>query len=190
MKYKCPGIIEDWCGDLPAGLGTPEPDTKCQIVTQTQLDRIEAKLDLLLEQKKPVKKRSAKKHTYDDKFLVIWKDYPNVYGSSKQKAYSAYKKRLSETKRPLELSVNIHIAVIQYGKFIRATGRYTMLAATFFGPDRHYENDWTVPDKTESMPKSNDDLVAWSANKGFRTPRAGESWSEYRQAVQQLYRNV
>jgi len=189
MKYKCPGIIEDWCGDLPAGLGTPEPDTKCQIVTQSQLDRIEAKLDLLLEQKKPVKKR-ASKNTYSPHFEIAWANYPRRVGNnSKQKASAAYEKRRQEGVMADELN----FATTAYCTFCDATvedKKFVLMAATFFGCQRLYEQDWTVPDKTESMPKSNDDLVSWSANKGFRTPRAGESWSEYRQAVQQLYRNV
>ena len=115
----------------------------------TQLDRIEAKLDTLLAKKKP-KPRSSKKHEYSAKFELIWLDYPNTKGSNKQIAYTAYQKRLRETDKPLQLMVNIHFAVIKYAAYLEATGRYAKLPETFFGPSKHYENDWTIPKKKHS----------------------------------------
>ena len=107
MKYKCPGIIEDWCGDLPAGLGTPEPDTKCQIVTQTQLDRIENqnqmiidRLDQLLEQKKPTPKNRipTKNAGCDVAFNLFWSAYPVKKG--KKAARNVYM-RIPSSKYPM-----------------------------------------------------------------------------------------
>jgi len=153
-----------------------------------QLDRIEAKLDRLLEKRKPTKPKSAKFNVYDDKFLSIWLDYPSMSGANKAKAYSAYKKRLSETKQPLQLSVNIHMAVIKYAKFCKATNRYVMLPSTFFGPARHYNDNWNVPVVADTAPTDNQKLQGWAESKGLRTPRPGESWDMYRRAVTQLYR--
>ena len=158
---------------------------------------IEAKLDLLLEQKKP-KQRKATADYYTPMFEEIWKHYPKrTGGNPKKKAFSAYKARWVEFSQhggKFDFFFDcIKAGIERYSDYCDAMvedKRFVMQAATFFGPDKHYENDWTIPTQAEALPKSNDDLVAWSANKGFRTPRAGESWSEYRQAVQQLYRNV
>ena len=156
----------------------------------TQLDRIEAMLTELLERKKPKPKRSNV--LYTSGFAGMWNDdYPQRSGSnSKSRAFTAYGARIDEGVSHKELRDGVQ----RYRVYCEANGsigtEYVMQASRFFGPGREFENEWIVPDKTESMPKSNDDLVAWSANKGFRTPRAGESWSEYRQAVNELYRNV
>lgn len=118
----------------------------------TQLDRIElsidemnAKLDQLLAPKKKPKPRTSKRHEYDAKFELIWEDYPKCTGANKAKAYTQYKKRVEEYIDLMPITVVIHQAVIKYATFIEATGRYVMLPATFFGPDKHYENVWTLP---------------------------------------------
>ena len=101
------------------------------------------------------------------------------------KAYAAYKKRLGETDRPLELAVNIHMAVIEYAEFCKATDRFVMLPATFFGPDRHFVNNWSVPTEAK-LPKNNDDLCGFASTNGLRQPYAGESYPAYRTALEQL----
>ena len=160
---------------------------------QKHLDRIEAKLDTLLERKK-VKPRSSRKIDYIWEFEHhIWENYPKRAGSNpKRKAYQAYQARIKESGDKLT-HFTIRDGVYRYREFCDATDKtgteYVMQAATFFGPDRHYLEGFNIPTKAESLPKSNDDLVAWSESKGFRTPRAGESWHEYRSAVNELYRS-
>jgi len=56
---------------------------------------------------------------------------------------------------------------------------------TFFGPDKHYENDWTLPDETP--PKENDQLEAWATAKGLRGPLVGESYPAYRRSITEMY---
>ena len=158
-----------------------------------QLDRIEAKLDKLLEAKKP-KPRSANTIVYSAEFLEVWEMYPKRSGSNpKRKAYSAYNARVDypdEATFQAELT-DIYHGVKRYARFCKEANvqpQYILQTATFLGPDKRYLEDWTIPTQAETMPKSNDELVAWSANKGFRSPQPGESFDTYRRAVTQLYR--
>ena len=179
MKYKCPGIIEDWCGDLPAGLGTPEPDTKCQIVTQSQLDRIEAKLDLLLEQKK---RKPRQKVTGDTHFDSFWKHYPVKKG--KQAAQRAFQNAKATT---LNLIMDVENRIANDAQWIAG---YIPHASTYLNGARWEDEITPVVTQAETLPKENSDLVAWAGNKGFRAPRPGESFTQYRMAITELYRSV
>ena len=44
---------------------------------------------------------------------------------------------------------DLHAGVRRYAAFIRATGKegteYVKQAASFFGPDRHWEEPWSAP---------------------------------------------
>ena len=133
-------------------------DRIADLITQhEQLDRIESDLAeikaMLTKKKRVAKPKGSTELIYDSKFQAIWKDYPKGHGGNKAKAYIAYQKRLSETKRPLELMVNIHAAVIKYSDFIKATGQSIKHPATFFGPERHYLNDFTPPKQTNGQPE-------------------------------------
>ena len=156
----------------------------------SQLDRVEEKLNWLVDnmqaKKKPAEPRSSKKHEYDDKFQAIWEDYPTRNGASKVKAYARYKKRLSETDRPLELAVNIHMAVIKYAEFIQATGTWTKLPETFFGPSKHYLSDWTIPTQS-AIPKDDNALAEFAVAQGLHkqgcAPQNIRNNHQYRQWI-------
>ena len=154
----------------------------------TQLDRIEQMLIDLLRAKKKPKARASKKHEYSEKFEAIWKDYPKVSGANKQKAYAAYIQRQNESETPLQLVVNIHMAVIQYAKFCEATDRYVMLPATFFGHSMPYLDDYTIPTAPDNVPRDNTELVSWAKDKGYRGAYPNESYPDYRKALEVLHR--
>ena len=154
------------------------------------LERLENKLDKLLEAKK--RKPRASVVEYDEFFEETWLCLPRrIGGNPKRKAYSAYRKRLKDHGDDEKFA--IYDGVMRYKHFCDETGKshteYVMQAATFFGPDKHYLEDFTIPTQAETMPKSNDELVAWSESKGFRPPRPGESFTAYRMAVNQLYQS-
>lgn len=118
---------------------------------ESQLDRIEAKLDELLAKKKRVVKPKGSKSDYSDDFMEAWNTYPKRAGSNpKNKAFAAFEKRISDG---LANHEEIYFALFEglrkYKKYCDATGKtgteFVMQAATFFGPDKHYENDWTIP---------------------------------------------
>lgn len=119
--------------------------------TNPQLDRIEAKIDTLLAKKK-TKPRASKKHEYSTVWLdKVWRAYPKRSGSNpKHRAYCAWEARVSDGEGYAEMFAGLQ----RYIHFCAATDIlgtcYVMQAATFFGPDKHYENDWTIPKKKHS----------------------------------------
>lgn len=153
----------------------------------SKLIAVEAKLDTLLAKKKP--KLRTSKNQYSDGFEDCWRQYPKRVGNNpKNKAFSAYCKRRTEG----VLGVAMELAAVAYCEFCDATiedKQYVMMASTFYGCQRPYEQDWTIPTQAESLPKSDGELVAWSEGKGFRSPSPGESFTQYRQAVTALYRS-
>jgi len=165
---------------------------------KSQLDRIEDKLDQLLAKKKPANPRSSAVK-YPSEFEDVWREYPKRIGSNpKKKALSAWFARGDEAtfdgdeESEMAEQYRMFLGAIRYCEFCDKTvedKRFVMQAATFFGPDKHYENDWAIPEIADTAPKDNNQLEAWATDKGFRTPRPGESWTQYRQAVNQLYRH-
>ena len=119
---------------------------------ETTVNRIEQKLDTLLAKKKP-KPRASKRAVYWDFFDAVWAEYPKRAGSNpKQKAFAAFKARSHEGRdKDNNINMTMAMGVNRYALFCDATGKtgteYVMQAATFFGPDKHYENDWTIPKK-------------------------------------------
>ena len=156
----------------------------------TQLDRIEEKLDKLLEKKQT---RGRKMIEYTRFFNVAWEDYPKrAGGNPKRKAFMAWTARLKELNLTGKLwGHDILIGVKRYADFCDATGKtgteFVMQAATFFGPDKHFENDWLIPAES-SIPKENNDLVAWAQKNGYRGPHIGEGYPQYRQALMSMHR--
>ena len=118
----------------------------------TQLDRIEAQNLLILElltKKKTASKPRASTEGFGPAFTKVWSIYPKRAGANpKGRAFIAYNKRCTET-----INGNTQWLMSEgtkrYAKFCDATGKtgteYVMQAATFFGPDKHYENDWKIP---------------------------------------------
>ena len=118
-----------------------------------QLDRIEAKLDQLLAKKKPAKPRLSKAE-YPDWFKKLWSAYPKRAGNNpKKSAYSKAKARLDENKDGLYW-FELLKGTQRYKRYCRATEKidteYVLQAATFFGTDKGYEKDWTIPKKKPS----------------------------------------
>jgi len=147
------------------------------------LDRIESKLDKLLEKKKPVKPRGVVRTNYPNAFRLIWDSYPGVAGANKAKAYAAYKKRLGEVNQPEELASHIHDAVIAYAAYCEATDRFVMLPATFLGPAEHYLCDWTIPATKVTVPKDDQEAIKWGQERGIE-PKLGEPMYEYRRRLE------
>lgn len=89
-------------------------------------------------------KSCAKPVGYSDEFERAWMAYPSRTGHSKAEAFKAWKARLADG----EHVQTILDGVNRYAAYCEANHtepRFVKHAATFFGPDRHYLNDWTVP---------------------------------------------
>ncbi|WP_241181485.1 helix-turn-helix domain-containing protein [Klebsiella michiganensis] len=89
--------------------------------------------------------RSAKRD-YSPEFETAWQDYPKrAGGNSKAAAWKAWKARLKDGVNPEAMLAGVK----RYATYARATGsvgtQYVKQAATFFGPDRHFEESWQAP---------------------------------------------
>lgn len=85
----------------------------------------------------------AKPSGYSTEFEQAWMAYPSRTGHSKAEAFKAWKARIAdgETVETILQGINRYAA---YCAANHTEPRFVKHAATFFGPDRHYLNDWTV----------------------------------------------
>lgn len=94
-------------------------------------------------------KSTAASLPHQDVFDRCWEAYPKTPNNCKQSARRAWHARMVQKVDP-EV---IYAGVLRYADYIRATGRwgthYVKHAATFWGPDHHYENDYTPPAEPE-----------------------------------------
>ncbi|SXZ98933.1 helix-turn-helix domain-containing protein [Klebsiella pneumoniae] len=89
--------------------------------------------------------RSAKQD-YSPEFETAWQAYPKrAGGNSKSGAFKAWKARLKDGVKPEDMLAGVK----RYAAYARATGsvgtQYVKQAASFFGPDRHFEESWQAP---------------------------------------------
>lgn len=89
--------------------------------------------------------RSAKQD-YSPEFEKAWQAYPKrAGGNSKAAAFKAWNARLKDGVKPEVMLAGVK----RYAAFARATGsagtQYVKQAASFFGPDRHFEESWQAP---------------------------------------------
>ena len=89
--------------------------------------------------------RSARQE-YSPEFEQAWQEYPKrAGGNSKSAAFKAWKARLREGIKPETMLDGVR----RYAAWVRATGntgtQFVKQAATFFGPDRHFEESWQQP---------------------------------------------
>ncbi|EFN2595373.1 helix-turn-helix domain-containing protein [Escherichia coli] len=89
--------------------------------------------------------RSARQE-YSPEFEQAWQEYPKrAGGNSKSAAFKAWKARLREGIKPETMLDGVR----RYAAWVRATGntgtQFVKQAATFFGPDRHFEEAWQQP---------------------------------------------
>ncbi|MFG0814711.1 helix-turn-helix domain-containing protein [Raoultella sp. FYR_9] len=89
--------------------------------------------------------RSAKQD-YSPDFETAWQAYPKrAGGNSKSGAWKAWKARLKDGVKPDDMLAGVK----RYAAYARATGsvgtQFVKQAATFFGPDRHFEESWQTP---------------------------------------------
>lgn len=86
------------------------------------------------------------KQDYSPEFETAWESYPKrAGGNSKAGAFKAWKARLKDGVKPDDMLAGVK----RYAAYARATGsvgtQFVKQAATFFGPDRHFEESWQSP---------------------------------------------
>lgn len=98
----------------------------------------------------PADKPSVKKE-YPEEFEWIWSNKPEREGANpKRKAYQACNARIKQgaTWREMAEGMNRYKAYCQQTKIIGT--RVVQQMATFFGPDEHFKNEWTVNDNPKA----------------------------------------
>lgn len=94
----------------------------------------------------------ATKHEYPPEFEAAWAAYPRKKGASKFDAFRAWRSRIREGVD----AETIVAGVRAYALYVEAKGtsqEYMKLPETFFGPGRHFENDWTVEPEAQRDPR-------------------------------------
>ena len=86
------------------------------------------------------------KQDYSPEFETAWQVYPKrAGGNSKAAAFKAWKARLKDGVKPETMLAGVK----RYAAYARATGstgtQFVKQAATFFGPDRHFDEPWQAP---------------------------------------------
>ena len=122
---------------------TPDPQVNSK--HDPQVNSKQESQDIGVRGKAPSENRSSKEN-YSNEFEQAWQAYPKrAGGNSKAAAWKGWKARLKDG-----ATVEVLMAgVRRYAGYVRATGsegtQFVKQAATFFGPDRHFEEVWQAP---------------------------------------------
>jgi hypothetical protein len=155
----------------------------------SQLDRIEAKLDLLLEKKKrkPKPFEESQRHVFiGNEFARWWYVYPKKKGKADAcKAFHA----IAKTKRDEEaikdftdcLITDIQNRLRQDEAWMNGQIQYLPHPATWLRGERWNDD---ITQAATQLPKENDELYRFAIEKGMREPHVGESWINYRKYVE------
>lgn len=121
----------------------------------------------------------SRKNDYPDDFEATWRTYPKRSGGNpKRSAFKAWSARIKDGATTDEILLGVE----RYRKFVAATGKqntqFVMQAATFFGPDERFREDWVAPAqaaksngmaqplKQGSYTPADDDLPDWLKDVG------------------------
>ena len=122
---------------------TPDPQVNSK--HDPQVNSKQESQDISARGKAPSENRSSKEN-YSNEFEQAWQAYPKrAGGNSKAAAWKAWKARIKDG-----VTTEAMLAgVSRYAGYVRATGsegtQFVKQAATFFGPDRHFEDVWQPP---------------------------------------------
>ena len=121
------------------------PDPQVNSKHDPQVNSKQESQDISARGKAPSENRSSKEN-YSNEFEQAWQAYPKrAGGNSKAAAWKAWKARIKDGVNTVEMLAGVN----RYAAYVRATGsagtQYVKQAATFFGPDRHFEESWQAP---------------------------------------------
>lgn len=90
-------------------------------------------------------RRNDKPNSYPDEFEWLWKHKPGRIGANpKKKAYSACKARLKSGSSWREMAEGMKRYTVHCQSEGKLNTQYVMQMATFFGPDEHFKEQWSV----------------------------------------------
>ena len=108
---------------------------------------------------------------YSEDFERVWAIYPDRSGKSKADSYKAYRARLKEGATADELESGVR-RYAEYCRVSNTSPTFIKQPATFFGPGRHYEADWTPERQKPTEKESNDSAflrsIGFGRNAGSR----------------------
>lgn len=100
----------------------------------------------------------------DSKFEHAWKLYPKrAGGNSKMAARKAWNARIKAGVDPDDMIDGVRRYAAYCAATQRAGTQYVRQAATFFGPDLHFEDDFDVPPDGATGGNKSDRHAAWNA---------------------------
>lgn len=122
---------------------TPDPQVNSK--HDPQVNSKQESQDIGVFSKAYSEKRSSKEN-YSNDFEQAWQAYPKrAGGNSKAAAFKAWKARLKDGVKPETMLAGVK----RYAAYARTTGstgtQFVKQAATFFGPDRHFDEPWQAP---------------------------------------------
>ena len=145
---------------------------------QEQLDRIEAKLDQLLERKtRPVKKTNGSLNLmgFDD----FWKAYPRkVAKTAAQKAFSKIKVA------PSMLIRDIQNRIKNDQQWVAG---YIPHPATYLNGSRWEDDLVAVKEKADKLPFRDEELPDWAKQRGYPQAGLGETYYGYRKRLESIH---
>ncbi|MFW5453530.1 hypothetical protein [Thioalkalivibrio sulfidiphilus] len=133
---------------------------------------------------RPSKRKATE---YPPEFETAWAAYPKRAGDNpKRRAFRAWSARAKEGHTADEMLAGVN----RYAEFCRATGKVgtetVKQAATFFGPDLAFLEDWAAPAEPRAgnggHPRSDDEWVAAGERLGI-FPRRGETMHDLKVRV-------
>jgi len=117
---------------------------------------------------------------YTQEFELLWQIYPKRGGgNSKAKASKAYNARIKGGYSQADIGEGLQ----RYKQFCVQTNKigseFIMMAATFFGQDEHFMEEWLLPIEETK------ETVETKAKRLGITARIGETMDAYKQRVAQ-----
>ena len=88
---------------------------------------------------------------YAEDFEDAYREFPSRPGSSKKKAFAAWKARLKAGVSVEEMTAGVR----RYAAYIAAMKtepQFIQMPATFFGPSENFRSNWVIPDQVRGSP--------------------------------------
>jgi hypothetical protein len=125
---------------------TPKSETYTETTTETTHTEITTENKTHGASADAPAPRDPAKQEYSPEFEAAWKAYPKrAGGNSKKGAWGAWKARLKEGVTAEAMAEGVK----RYAAWVSASGQvgtqYVKQAQTFFGPDHHFAEEYTIP---------------------------------------------
>jgi len=147
----------------------------------TQLDRIEEKLNWLVDNMQAKKKRKpAQKKEAPDTFNLFWKAYPRKQG--KADAVKAWLSIKANDKLIHDIMIDLKHKIdadIQW-----QDKQYIPLPASYLRGEKWNDEINPIPVKAPTLPKNDDDLESWSIEHGYGSAPIGLTYDQFRRHLQ------